>query len=475
MNFQIFLVATLTLSLGLTGCALKKPQDKPPIALAPEYPGASANEGASAATLEWHQIFIDPRLQKLIELALNNNQDLRIAALNVEATRQQLRIQRAEQYPHVGASGSYQRSNAPASVAVAGIGGNSGGQQTSSFQYGQYGVNAALSSYEIDLFGRLRALSSAASERYLASEENRRAAQISLIAGVADAHFAERLVREQLALTEKTLSNWKLSLAITQKRHGAGQASGVEVEQARGLVMQVEVDLENRRRVLQRAMDALELLVGSQLPADLPQGDSLLSQQTREQLPAGLPSDLLLLRPDVRAAEHDLLAAHANVSAARAAFFPRISLTGAIGLSSLAFGGLFDVDNQNWSYSPQITQPIFQAGQLKGEYRLSKLRESIQIVTYEKVVRTAFREVADGLAGRATYRQQLEAQEAAVASAHHRTALSDRRYRAGASDRLELLDSQRSEYTAEQTFLELKAESYSNITQLYRVLGGGAK
>jgi NodT family efflux transporter outer membrane factor (OMF) lipoprotein len=201
----------------------------------------------------------------------------------------------------------------------------------------------------------------------------------------------------------------------------------------------------------------------------------LLSQQTREQLPAGLPSDLLLLRPDVRSAEHDLLAAHASVSAARAAFFPRISLTGAIGLSSLAFGELFSADNQNWSYSPQITQPIFQAGQLQGEYRVSKLRESIQVVTYEKVVHTAFREVADALAGRATYQQQLEAQQAAVASARHRAALSNERYRAGASDRLELLDSERSEYTAEQTFLELKAESYSNITQLYRVLGGGAK
>lgn len=475
MNFQGFLVGTITLTLGLTGCALKKPQGRPNVALAPQYPGALAHEGASAAALEWRQIFIDPRLQKLIELALKNNQDLRIAALNVDATRQQFRIQRAEQYPHVGASGSYQRSNAPASVAVAGIGGNSGGQQTSSFQYGQYGVNATLSSYEIDLFGRLRALSRAASERYLASEESRRAAQIALIAGVAEAHFAERLAREQLALTEKTLGNWKVSLAITQKRHDAGQASGIEIEQAKGLVMQAEADLENRRRALQRSMDALELLVGGQLPADLPQGDSLLSQQTREQLPAGLPSDLLLLRPDIRAAEHDLLAAHANVSAARAAFFPRISLTGAIGLSSLAFGGLFNADNQNWSYSPLITQPIFQAGQLKGEYRLSKLRESIQIVTYEKIVRIAFREVADALAGRATYQQQLEAQQAAVASARRRTTLSDQRYHAGAFNRLELLDSQRSEYTAEQTLLELKAESYSNITQLYRVLGGGAK
>ena len=475
MNLQTILLGTITLTFGLAGCAPKKLFGKPNIALAPQYPGASGNEGESAATLEWHEIFLDPRLRTLIELALKNNQDLRIAVLNVEATRQQFRIQRAEQYPHVSAGGSYQRSNAPASVAVAGIGGNSGGQQTSSFQYGQYGVNATLSSYEIDLFGRLRALSRAASERYLASEENRRAAQIVLIAGVADAHFAERLAREQLALTEKTLGNWKMSLEIAQKRHDAGQASGVEVEQAKGLVLQAEADLQNRRRVLQRAIDALDLLIGGQLPAGLLQGNSLLLQQAREQLPVGLPSDLLLLRPDVRSAEHELLAAHANVSAARAAFFPRISLTGAIGLSSLAFGGLFNADNQNWSYSPQITQTIFQAGQLRGEYRLSKLRESIQIVTYEKVVRTAFREVADALAGRATYQRQLEAEQAAVASARHRTILADERYRAGASDHLELLDSERSEYTAEQALLELKAESYSNITQLYRVLGGGAK
>jgi outer membrane protein, multidrug efflux system len=464
----------LAAALLLAGCSMNPRLEKPALPVATAYPDAAALDAANAADLGWQEMFADPRLQRLIALALADNRDLRIATLNVEAARAQFRVQRGALLPTVEAQGSYTKQRIPSSVAGASVGLDGGPSGPSGFEFEQFAAQAALTSFEIDLFGRLRSLSQAAFERYLATDEGRRAARISIIGSVADAYLAERLAEEQLRLTEQTLGDWRGSLDLTRRLRAASQTSGLEVSQAEGLVHQAEADLEARRRALAEARNALQMLVGAPLPADLPPPVPLMEQPIRTQLPAGMPSDLLLRRPDIRQAEHELIAANADIGAARAAFFPRITLTAAFGVSSLAFDHLFSADNRAWSFTPQIAAPIFQAGQLRGNLDLAKARKSIAVAQYERAIQSAFREVADGLAGRATFDRQLAAQTNAAASADRRARLSAMRYRAGVDSRLELLDAQRSDYAARQTLLDVKRQSLSSTVGLYRSLGGGA-
>ena len=460
--------------LMTSACSMNPKLDIPSPPVTAAYPDAGAQEPASAAAIEWRAMFGDPRLQRIIELALENNRDLRVSTLNVEAARSQFRVARGAQLPQIDANGGYTRQRVPTDTASAGFGGlPGGGSAPSGIEFGQFTANAALTSFEIDLFGRLRSQSQAAFERYLASEEGRRAARIALIGSVVDAYLAERLAVEQLALTERTLADWNASLDITRKLRAARQNSGLEVAQAEGLVRQAEADLAGRARALSEARNALQLLVGAPLPADLPPPIGLIDQPIRTQLPAGLPSDLLANRPDIRQAEHELVAANADVGAARAAFFPRLSLTGLLGFTSLALERLFDADSHTWTFSPQISQPIFHGGSLSGELRLAEVRKSIAVAQYERAIQAAFREVADGLAGRATYGRQSQAQRLALEAAAKRTELSNLRYRAGVDSRLELLDAQRSEYAARQSLLDLRQQELSSATGLYRALGGG--
>jgi multidrug efflux system outer membrane protein len=468
-------IAMLAL-LMTSACSMNPRLDipKPPVATA--YPEAALQEPASAATIDWRTMFGDPRLQAIIALALDNNRDLRVSTLNVEAARAQFRVTRGAQLPQVDANGSYTRQRIPTSTAGAGIGGAIGGGGAtvpSGFEFGQYSANAALTSFEIDLFGRLRSQSQAAFERYLASDEGRRAARIALIGSVVDAYLAERLAQEQLTLTERTLTDWKVSLDITRRQHEARQVSGLELAQAEGQARQAEADLAGRQRAFSEASNALQLLVGAPLPADLPAPIALADQPIMTQLPAGLPSDLIANRPDIRQAERELVAANADVGVARAAFFPRLSLTGLFGFTSLAFDNLFKGDNRTWSFTPQITQPIFRGGSLRGELRLAKVQKSIAVANYEKAIQTGFREVADGLAGRATFTRQIDAQRKAVDAAETRARLSNMRYRAGFDSRLELLDAQRSQYAVQQMMLDLRQQELSSATGLYRALGGG--
>lgn len=467
-------IAVLVL-LATSACSMNPRLDVPAPPVAEVYPDTALAETENAAALDWREVFGDPRLQRLIELALENNRDLRIAALNVEAARSQFRVARGAQLPQVDAQGSYTRQRVPTSTAGAGLGGAIGGgaDMPSGIEFGQYAANAALTSFEIDLFGRLRSQSQAAFERYLASEEGRRAARIALIGSVVDAYLAERLAEEQLALTDQTLKDWSASLDITRRLHAAKQSSGLDLAQAEGQVRQAEADHAARTRGLSEARNMLQMLVGGPIPQDLPAAASLMDQPIRTQLPVGLPSDLLVNRPDIRQAEHSLIASNADVGAARAAFFPRISLTGLFGFTSLALDSLFDKDSRTWSFAPQISQPIFRGGSLRAEYRLAEVRKSIAVAEYEKAIQTAFREVADGLAGRETYARQSEAQNKVVAAATRRTELSSLRYRAGVDSRLELLDAQRSEYTARQALLTLRQQELSSATGLYRALGGG--
>jgi len=466
------------LSALLAGaCSMNPKLERPPLAVASTFPTAGPAEPASAAALDWRDMFGDLRLQRLIAAALENNRDLRIATLNVEAARAQFRVQRASQLPAIEATGGYTRQRVPSGVAAAGVGG--GGQspsdpaRPSGFEFGQFAAGLNLTRFEIDLFGRQRSLSQAAFERYLATGEGRRAAQIALIGAVADAYLNERLAQEQKHLTERTLADWQVSLDLTRKLRAARQNSGLEVVEAEGLVRQAEANLALQDRVLRQASNALGLLLGGPAPADLPAPLSLRQQPIRTQLPAGLPSDLLVNRPDIRQAEHELTAANADIGAARAAFFPRLSLTAAFGFSSLAFETLFQGGSRNWSFSPQIAQPIFQGGQLRGELRLAEIRKSIAIAQYERAIQMAFREVADGLAGRATFAGQVAAQREAAEAAERRVRLSNLRYRAGVNSRLELLDAQRSAYAAEQTLLGVLRDELSSAAALYRALGGG--
>jgi len=459
-----FLILPWVLSLSACSLtpALVKPSAPVPVAYPQREGAATTRHGAD---LGWRSMFADLRLQQLIALALDNNRDLRLAALNVEAMQAQFGIQRAARLPgvEVGATVARQRTTA------------SGGSTTgvAAAVQSQHGVSLGMSAFEVDLFGRVQSLSDAAFARYLASDHGRRATQIALVGAVADAYFAERLAQEQLALSERTLSDWHQSLDLVRRLKEGRQNSGLDVAQAQALVETAAADVEERRRGLARASNALRLLVGTDVPGKLPTGLPLQSQQVVVQLPEGLPSDLLYRRPDIQQAEQALVAANADVGAARAAFFPRLSLTTSLGYTSPSIGALFDGGQRAWTFSPQLTVPLFSGGRLRSELRLAEVRKSSAVAEYERVIQIAFREVADGLAGRETYSAQSESQSRVVSNAEHRVFLASLRYRAGADGRLELLDAQRQLYSARQIQLDLQRNEFSNAVALYKALGGG--
>lgn len=457
-------IIPVSLAFLLSACALTPPLARPDPALPVAY-ADSPDAAGNAADLGWRQMFGDPRLQRLITIALDNNRDLRIALLNVDAVRAQYGIERSALLPQVDArlSGGRERTAA-------------NGASAASLQ-GTHAAGLAVSAFEIDLFGRVRALSDAALARYLASTEAARAARISLIAAVADAYLEERLAIEQLRLTETTLADWRQSLDLARLLKDAKQNSGLDVAQAEGQVALAEADLEGRKRDLRQARNALALLLGTTapdgLPGGLPEGLRLDKQPVLTSLPAGLPSDLLLRRPDILQAEQALRAANADVGAARAAFFPRLALTATLGYASPALGSLFQGGQLAWGFTPQLIQPLFDNGRLESGLDLARARRSTAVAEYEKSIQTAFREVADGLAAQATLSRQIEAQQRAVSSAERRRELSSLRYRAGQDSRLELLDAQRQAYAAQQTLLGLQRLAFRSAVSLYKALGGG--
>lgn len=459
------LLLTLPLLGCLTACSLTPTLQRPAAPVPLSFPMTAATQASTlpASALGWRAMFGDPRLQRLIELSLANNRDLRLATLNVEAAQAQANIQRAARLPAVGLDGMHTRERALST--------DTNGQTRREVSQ-QTGVNVALSAFELDLFGRVRALSDAAFARYLASEQGRDAAQIALVGAVAEAYFTQRLADEQLQLTERTLADWQQSLKLARLLKQADQNSSLDVAQAEGQVALAEADLEARRRARAQADNALQLLVGSELPGDLPPALPLERQPSIARLPAGLPADLLLSRPDLRQAEQMLVAANADIGAARAAFFPQISLTASFGYASTSLGGLFDTARQVWRFAPQISQPLFHGGRLRAELRLAEVRKSEAVAQYERAIQTAFREVADALAGTATFDRQIEAQLRAVTAAERRLSLSDLRYRAGVDGRLELLDAQRQLQAARQALLELRRAEIANRVALYKSLGG---
>jgi len=450
-------------ALLLGGCtslipAYERPAAPVPVAYAPELApagAAGANSGSAAADIDWPSYFADPRLRRLIELALAGNRDLRVAILNIEQARASYQVRRADELPTVGAGVTAQR------------------QPGTSGLVNTFAVGLQVTGFELDVFGRVRSLSQAALAQYLATEEARKTVQIALVSSVANAYIALLADDELLRVTRETLATRDESFKLTKLKFDNGATSELDFRQAEQLLEGARASLAQTQR--QRALDenALVLLLGQALPAELPPALPLAGQQAVTNLPAGLPSDLLTRRPDVRAAEQQLLAANANIGAARAAFFPRISLTASAGTASSELSGLFKGGSWALTGTATLLQPIFDAGRNQANLEVAKVNRDIAIAQYEKAIQTAFREVSDSLAGRATLGEQLRAQAAQTNAAQVTFRLADLRYRNGASSYLDVLDAQRALFVAQQATVQVQALQAQNLVTLYKVLGGG--
>ncbi len=461
-----FALATVA-AAAMAGCSFM-PRYQRPAAPVPEqfpaYPGASTpNSQVAAADIGWEAFFGDPRLRRLVQIALQNNRDLRIAALNIEQARAVFQIRRADELPTLNGTSSITRQHTPATVSLL-------GRETT---LTQYQVGLAVSSFELDFFGRIRSLSQQALAQYFSTEEARHAAQVSLVASVANVYLAMLTDDALIELTRQTLASRQETLRLSKLRFDAGVSSEVDLRQAETLVESSRASLAQVIR--QRSLDenALVLLLGQSLPADLPTPLALTADGLLADVPVGLPSDLLVKRPDVRGAEQTLIAANANIGAARAAFFPRITLTGSGGLASTELSTLLRGNSLAWSLAPSASLPIFDGGRNQANLELAQVQRDVAIAQYERAIQTAFREVADALAGRATLSDQLSALQAQARAEEARLKLAELRYRGGVATFLDLLDAQRSLYLVQQSVLQVQATRLQNQVALYRALGGG--
>jgi outer membrane protein, multidrug efflux system len=448
--------------LLVAGCTLAPRYHRPAPPVPASAGAAAAPAAADVSGLGWRDVFPDERLAALIALALENNRDLRVATLNVELTRAQHRIQRAAELPAVAASASGSRQRVPRSLSL------SGEPVTTS----SYSVGGALA-FELDLFGRLRSLSGAALEQYLQTEEARRSAQLSLVAAVATQYLFVRALEDQIALSRGTLETLQASYALTQRTYQAGRTSELDLRTAEAQVETARFNLSASELQRTQAEDALVLLVGAPLPATLPAPRPLDAQRVVAELPSGVPSDVLQRRPDVLSAEHALLSANAVIGAARAAFFPSITLTAFGGKASADLSNLFLPGADTWSFAPRINLPIFAGGALRASLDVAEVRKSIEVAHYERAIQVAFREVADALAARDALGTQLEAQEARVRAEQRRYELSDLRYRKGVDSYLVVLTAQRDLFAAQLGLIQSRFARLANLVDLYRALGGG--
>ncbi len=454
-------------AFALSGCSLIPDYQRPDAPVAAQYPQGPAYSPADSANVAaaeqgWRQFFKDPALQQLIQIALENNRDLRVAALNIDAYSAQYRIQRADLFPAVSADGSGSRQRMPARASQTG----------ESSITSQYSATLGVSSYELDLFGRVRSLSEQALQTYFASEEARRTTQISLVASVANAYLTWQADKELLKLTQETLKTYEESYKLTLRSSEVGVASALDLSQSRTAVEGARVKLAQYQRLVAQDQNNLTVLLGTGLPANLA-GGQLLANDLLSEMPTGLPSDLLQRRPDILGAEHQLKAANANIGAARAAFFPSISLTANAGSLSPDLSGLFDGGSGTWLFAPKINLPIFNAGALRSSLDYSKIQKDISVANYEKAIQTAFQEVSDGLAARQTFNQQLQAQRDLVAANQDYYRLAERRYRIGVDSNLTFLDAQRSLFSAQQSLISDRLSQLTSEVNLYKALGGG--
>jgi multidrug efflux system outer membrane protein len=456
--------------ITLAGCSTLAPKySQPALPVPTEWPSGVAYKDNAvkpgdvpAADITWRDFFVDERLQKVINLALINNRDLRVATLNIERTRALYRIQRAELLPTVNAGATFSKERVP------GILSGSGKPITTEL----YNVNLGISSWELDLFGRIRSLKDAALQEYLATEQARRSTQISLIAEVANTCLTLAADRELLKLAQETLRAQEDTYNLILRRYELGASSQLDLRQAQTRVDAARVDISRYMAIVAGDQNALTLLAGSPVPEELLPAELHMVTMLQDIYP-GLPADILQRRPDILQAEGQLKAANANIGAARAAFFPRITLTTSIGTTSDQLTGLFKSGSDTWSFIPQIVAPIFDA-RTWSAYDAAKADREIMLAQYEKAIQVAFREVADALAQRGTLGDQMAAQQSLVEATADSYHLSDVRYKSGIDSYLSVLDAQRSLYGAQQGLIAVRLSRLANLVTLYKVLGGGA-
>ncbi len=460
-------LSPILLSLALAGCSLAPQYERPasPVATTfPTTPAAPATPtGPAAADLAWDKFFQDARLQAVIRAALEHNRDLRVAALNVERVRALYNIQRTALIPSLNATADGSRRRTPGDLS------GTGRPAISS----SYQIGLEIPSYELDFFGRVTSLRDQVLQQYLATEAAQRSSQLSLISSVARQYFTVLATEEQLELAHQTLAAAERSYELNRKSFNAGVASELDLRTAEAQRESVRASTASLEQSRDLAQNALALLVGTTLPADLPAPGTLATQNLIEDLPAGLPSDLLARRPDILAAEHTLQAANANIGVARAAFFPSVKLTAFGGTASSELSGLFDSGSKAWSFAPSVSLPIFAAGRNKAQLNVAKIETRIEVANYEKAIQTAFREVSDALAVRRTIGTQIDAQTARTAAAQRRYELTESRYKAGVDSFLSLLLAQQELFSAQQQLISARLSRLDNLTTLYGALGGG--
>ncbi|HEY6871538.1 MAG TPA: AdeC/AdeK/OprM family multidrug efflux complex outer membrane factor [Geobacteraceae bacterium] len=457
--------------LFLAGCATMAPKYSRPAAPVPQAwpsgPAYKETKGAAAkqaADIPWQEFFVDPQLRKLIALALENNRDLRVAVLNIERSRALYQIQRSDLFPKVNANAAATFQRLPADLSGTGEARN----------VEQYSVGLGVSSYELDLFGRVRSLKDQALEQFLATEQARRGVQISLISQVASAYLALAADRERLQLAKDTLASQQSSYQLTRSRFDAGVSSALDLHQAQTSVDTARVDIARFTTLAAQDENALNLVVGAPAPADLLPRSLSETLTPLKDLAPGLPSDVLLRRPDILQAEDLLKGNNANIGAARAAFFPRIILVSSVGFGSDDLVKLFKAGSFAWSFAPQVTLPIFDGGSNRANLKVAEVDRDIAVAQYEKAIQTAFREVADALAQRGTIDDQVTAQQSLTDATAESYRLSQARYEKGVDSYLQVLDSQRSLYSAQQNLISARLARLINLTTLYQVLGGGS-
>jgi multidrug efflux system outer membrane protein len=475
------LPAICAVAMGLVSCTMEPRYQRPPPAIAPQWPEATVPAAPAASDVGWRDFFSDARLQKLIELAVLHNPDARVAELNIAAARAQYQIQKASLFPAISASGLEEVQKYPSSVAAiassgAGGGGTSAGAPTSGggsgvFRYFEVGVG--FTSYELDLFGKIRSLDHERLQQYLGYVETRHSAQISVVAEVASAYLTLLADQKLRQITRDTLDSQQDSLKLIQMSFDGGVATALDFNQAKTTVATAQANLAQYERQVAQDQNALVVLLGVPLPDDLPTNGELDSETLLTDLAAGIPSEILAQRPDVLAAEHNLIAANANIGAARAAFFPSISLTGNFGTASTQLSGLFERGSSAWTFAPQISVPLFAGGANIAGLHLAKTQKDILTTQYEQTIQSAFREVADALAGRGTLDRQLAADQALVDASAESYRLSNMRFTNGVDNYLGVLDSQRLLFSAQQSLVNVKLARLQNLVTLYKALGGG--
>ncbi len=467
MNRKLFILTGMIILL-LAGCTLAPKYTRPDAPVPVEWPTGAAYEDSRAATvtptgseLKWREFFTDKRLQKVIEMALVNNRDLRLAVLNVERVQALYGVQRAALFPAVDVTGSGTKERIPADLSSTG----------KSMTKKQYSVDLGVTSWEIDFFGRIRSLKDQALQEYLATEQACRGAQISLISEVAGVYLTLAADRGNLKLAQSTLKSQQATFALIQRRYDVGLATELDLRRVQTQVDTARGDVARFTQLAAQDQNALNLLAGSPVP------ENFLPMDLRDVIPPkeispGLSSEVLLNRPDIAAAEYRLKGAHAFIGAARAAFFPRISLTTTVGTASAELSGLFSSGSATWSFAPKITMPIFDA-RTWAALRVSKAEQKIVLTQYEKAIQVAFREVADVLAVRGTIDQQVSAQQSLVDAVAETYRLSNKRYEKGIDSYLSVLDSHRSLYISKQKLISLRLARFTNLVTLYKTLGGG--